>query len=486
MSKPKEHISGIGVASIATNTGYLLGARIYNILIRFVYVIALAYYLGPELYGILNYGISWYLVFLSITGLGTSVILSREIGRDRESGHQVASLTLTIRGIATVLSAIVCFIVGYFLEGKLEVRNLLLIFSVALIGRSISIWTENVFTAYEISRYSFLLQTVFRSFEVITGTGFLLFSGGILAVAIVHAISWWLQAIGGLLLMQRHLLTIWINWSWSDLKNILYKGLPIGLTLIMVMWLQSGPLVLYRHLAGTENSLGQLALAMQAFIILSHIPIVAGMTSLPVLSRSIERKDGKDLLYSDTMIKAAFVFGAVAGIAGLGIGPWIVEVLFGTRFKEAGCLLGIVMWLLIPFTCGSVISTVYYSRGQFLFPAVCAGIGALVLSCTFSWLVSKMNTSGAIVATGAGMGMQALSLIWVHAKSGGLNIRETVFRPLVVIIFCLGIFFVLKPVGGLLAMLSSWAALLFGSVMFGVINEEDKYLLVSLKRRLFS
>ena len=480
---PEISVSGKGIASIVRNAGYLTGARLYNNLIRFFYAIALAYYLGPELYGVLNYGISWYLVFLSITGMGTSDILSREIGRDRESGPRIASLTLIIRGSATVIFAIVCFILGYFLESKTEVRNLLLIFSIALIGRSFSIWTENIFTAYELARYSFLLQTVFRSFEVIVGTVFLVFGGGVKAVAIVHAISWWLQALSGLSIGYRQSLVIWVCSSWRKLRDIIYKGIPNGLTLIMVIWMQSGPLVLYRHLSDSETALGQLALVMQALTIMSHVPIAAGIASLPILSRSVERQDGKDSLYSATMIKVAFVFGAAAGLGGLGIGPWIVKVLFGTRYNEAGYLLGIVMWLLIPLTCASVINAVFLAKGQFFIPTICAGLGVLVMSCIFPWTVRVMNTSGAIIATGMGMGVQALSLIWRLAKSGGLNVRETVFRPLIVIICCLGIFFVMKPVSSLLALLLSYTALLCGSVVFGIITLNEWSLIANLKKK---
>jgi len=486
LKSSKSNFSGEGVASIAINTIYLLGAQWFNRVVRLVYAIVLARYLGPELYGIICYGISWYLIFLSLTALGTGAILMREIGRDRESGSWISSLTLTIRGSGTVFAALLCGILGWYFEGKPEARNLILVFSVALIGRSLYIWTENVFTAYEVNRYSFLLQTVFRSFEVITGTVFLLFGGGAMGVVMVHAISWCLQALGGLLIMQRNLLKIWINWSWPGLKNILYNGLPIGLALIMMMWLQNGPLVLFRHLSDNENSLGQLALAMQVLTILSHIPIAVAMASLPTLSRSVDRKDGKDLLYSTTMIKSAFVFGAFAGLAGLGIGPWLVKILFGTRYEEAGRLLGLVIWLLIPLTCGNVINGIFVAMGQFFLPPICAGLGALFMSCIFKWLISTMNTSGAIIATGIGMGVWASSLIWILARSVNLDIRHTVFRPLIVIIFCLGVFFVLKPVSGLIAMLSSWTALLCGSLMFGVLTEDEWFLIASLKKKWLS
>jgi O-antigen/teichoic acid export membrane protein len=327
---------------------------------------------------------------------------------------------------------------------------------------------------------------MFRSFEVITGAIFLIYGGGAIAVAMVHAISWYLQAVGGLLIMHRHLLKIWFNWLWDNLKNILYDGLPICLASIMLMWLQSGPLVLYRHSSGSENELGQLALVMQAFIVLINIPIAAGTSSIPILSRSVERNDGKDILYLDTMIRAAFILGAAAGLCGLGIGPWIVKILFGVRYNEAGRLLGLVMWLLIPYTCGMALNVVYFAQGQYKLPAICAGLGALVLSCIFPWLVGVMNTSGAIIATGIGMWVWVLSLIWKFARSGNLDVYHTVFRPLIIIIFCLGIFFGLKPVSSLLAMLSSWTALLCGTLIFGVLTGEERYLLASLKRRLCS
>ena len=95
MSRSALIFSGIGAASIAKNAGYLLSTHGLNKALRFIYAIALAHYLGPELYGFLNYGMSWYLTFLSVTGLGTAAILVKEIGRDRNNAPWIASLTLS-------------------------------------------------------------------------------------------------------------------------------------------------------------------------------------------------------------------------------------------------------------------------------------------------------------------------------------------------------------------------------------------------------
>ena len=482
----KSILSGVGVASISRNAVYLVGTRWFNIVTRFIYAIALAHYLGPKLYGFLNYGISWYLAFLSLTGLGIAAILGREIGRDRSSGAWTTSVTFTLRTSVAVIAAVACGICGWFIETKPEVKILLIVFSIALLGRSIAIWAEAVFNAYEANKYSFRIQAIFRTFEVIAGTGMLLAGGGAMAVAIVHAISWWFQALSGLALTRRRLVAIRFNLSWQGLKCVLHQGIPIGLGFILVNWLQRGPLVLFRHMSSSADSLGQLALAMQSFVIIGSMPMAAGMASFPVLSRSVARQDGKEFLYTETMMKAALIFGTAAGLAGIGAGPWLVDLIFGSRYMEAGYLLGFVMWLLIPLTCGTTVSRVYLARGQFFLPTACAGAGAVVLTLTMPWLVSAMDTLGAVLATGTGMGVWALTLIWIFARSGDLDVLRTVFRPLVVIILGLGVFFVLKPVDPLLALLSSWTALLCGSVLFGVLTEDEWFLLASLKQKWLS
>ena len=147
MKSFNSNLSGEGVFSIAINAIYLIGTQWFNKVVRLVYAIALARYLGPELYGIICCGISWYLTFLSITGFGIAAILSREIGRDRNSGPRIVSLTLTLRSITLVVAALVSGILGWFVETKLDIRIILIVFSIALVGRSFSMWTGAVFNA---------------------------------------------------------------------------------------------------------------------------------------------------------------------------------------------------------------------------------------------------------------------------------------------------------------------------------------------------
>ena len=61
MPSLKPVIEGSGVASLARNLTYLLAGRGVYFITRFIYVVILARVLGPKVYGMINYGIAWYL-----------------------------------------------------------------------------------------------------------------------------------------------------------------------------------------------------------------------------------------------------------------------------------------------------------------------------------------------------------------------------------------------------------------------------------------
>jgi len=89
-------VSGIGVSSIAKNTIYLVGGRWLTTAIQGAYAIVLARMLGPELYGLFNFGLSWYMAFLLFAVLGLAAVLSREVGRNHEGRSKVVAQTLLI------------------------------------------------------------------------------------------------------------------------------------------------------------------------------------------------------------------------------------------------------------------------------------------------------------------------------------------------------------------------------------------------------
>ena len=115
-----------GLKSILKNASFLLGGRLITIISRGIYAIVLARTLGPEIYGLFNYAMSWYLVFLPLVVLGLEEYLSREIGKNRQKGERIVSTSYSLRLILMFSVAIICAITGWFVEDNENIKILLL------------------------------------------------------------------------------------------------------------------------------------------------------------------------------------------------------------------------------------------------------------------------------------------------------------------------------------------------------------------------
>jgi len=429
--------------------------------------------LGPEIYGVFSYALSWYLAFLSATYLGLNSIMAREVGRDRARGTAVVSRTLSVRILVTLGTAAVCAVTGWFFEQAPEIRSLLILFAVALVGRSLALWANGVFTAYEVSRYAFRQDTLFRILEVSAGITVLLLGGGVFEVVAVHTVTWWLQALSSLTLVGRRLCPLRLNWSREVMFGLLVQALPIGLLTISENWLLQGPVVLLRHNGAGEHTLGQLALALQAFFVVGNVAWAVGMSGLPVLSRTVARGDGKDRVFARGVLRMGLLFGGLMGLAGMALGPPLVDLVLGSRYAQAGTLLGPALWLLIPLVWGTSLWPVLFAHGRVWPAAAWAAVGALVMSTSLPAFVSGNGALGALLAAGTGMTVWAVGLVVVLAKDGELSLGHTVVRPALAVLGALACYLALEPMSVWVAFIASVGVLSVATVALGVVSRQE-------------
>lgn len=479
----KPAVSGIGVSSIAINTIFLLGGRWLTTAIQGTYAIVLARMLGPELYGLYNYGLSWYLAFILLATLGLAAVLSREVGRNSEGRSKVVDQTLLIRLFTSIFVAAVSGSIGFFAESDPRVKKLLLLFSVALVGRSLAIWTKEVFNAYETNKYFLYQQALFRPLEALAGIIVLIAGGNILAVAAVHALSWWLQAIGGFLVITKRITLIKIQWSWRSHLNILSQGIIICISQFMIFWLPFGVVILFRFLGGTDFGLGQLALLLQIFWVAFRIPESSGVAALPVLSRAAAKGGGRARLFAETMLRINLIFGAAVGLLGMGLGSWFVTLVFGPNYQQAGRLLGYALWLLVPYGCGFSLYSVYLAQKRDLKALGHAATGAVAFTLGMLIFVPRLHVPGAILSLAAGMLVWTGGMIVDMAKRGQINIPFSLGRPGTAVLLGLAAFFGLRVLDVWLAMFAGLTFLFAGSILSGGLSSQEKDVITSLFRK---
>ena len=473
MTRLKPVIEGRGVASIARNLTYLLGGRGVYFVTRFIYVVILARILGPQIYGMISYGIAWYLLFIPLTSMGLAVVLSRDVGEDRERGKRTAALTLTLRVVSILVATVAYFILSVWIEDDPSSRLLIFVFSFALMGRSLALWTENVYTAYEVNRYSFWQQSIFRSLEVVLGLVVLMVWREALPVVIIHGLVWCLQAVYGLTMIHRQEFPLRLNRNIPDLYRIFLQGLPLAGSTFLMAVVYQGPLIFFRHLVPDGNALGQMALAMQVLFVLAQIPSALGSVSLPVLSRAAARQDGKDRIFAETALRFSLFFGTALALLGTVLGPWVIAQIFGKNYVQAGALVGPVMWLLVPSTAGHALVMILMARKLDFQALFCALFGAVLFSLTISELVLKFGAFGAICSAGIGMMMTMTGFILVLRNRLAMDLRASLIKPGLTALAAAGVYHALHAFGPGLSLPGAFLVLALGGYLFKCLTPQD-------------
>ena len=403
--------------SIARNAGHLLGARATTQAVRFVYVVALARGLGPELYGLLAYTQSWYLLFLPLVALGTRETLARDFGRDPELGANTAARVLGLRLILLPFAAVACVTLGLVNEPNFQVRLLLVLMALALIGRALAMWTENVFVACAQARFALHQAALFRPLEALLGCAVLMAGGGVLGVAAVHALSWGSQAAVGFWSVHRRLSPVRVIID-RNLPGLIRRGMAALLTILALVWFTRGPLILLRQIGLDDRQLGQIALALQLLELLAVAPAVLGQVALPAVSRAAA--NGKAFL--NIVLPWWIAASLLTALGGFAFGGILLHWVFGDAYPVTGEMLGPLLLVSAPLGTASLLSQVSLGIGRTWRVAGAAVVATLV------WIVVGLTALPWLGPWTICAALWPAACLWAGLLLAGA-IRDDLVRP---------------------------------------------------------
>jgi len=472
-----------GILSIIKNTIYILSGQGIQFGMRFIYAIILARTLGPHDYGIISYGTSLYIAVLPVTKLGIELVIIRAIGCDKEYGRKLIKAAQPLRKLIAYLCTLIFAAATYISETDPQTKIILVFFSIALLGRSFANWNLAMFTAYEANKFSFRLQSIFRPLEVILGLSALALWRTPLAVVLTHAATWWLEVILGSTLLKKHFRIPTGKWNSSILKAIVPEALPVGLSTTLSLLLTQRPLIIFKYLNGPGITTGNLALGMQVFAILSQLPIAANNASYPALSRSVARGDGKEIMFVETMMRLIIFFGSALALLGMAFGGALVVFVFGSKYAEAGTLIGTSLWLMIPWSAINALSKVQMARQKYYSNLAIFLIGAGTFLLIIKPITDAYGIQGPVLASLTGMSAVSFLLLLTISREGTLNINLTALKPLGAMTTAIASFYLLAPFGSWPALLGAWSTLILSWWIFGCLTAKEISLLATLHQR---
>ncbi|HPR28626.1 MAG TPA: oligosaccharide flippase family protein, partial [Chitinophagales bacterium] len=128
-----------GIRKYFRNTSWLLGARIFQMLVALVIGGLVARYLGPEKYGTYNYVISFVAIFSALSTMGIATVVVKDMVAE-ETDYQTAMGTgFMLKLAGSSLAFLLVLACTFFVEDAEAVRMLLLIAGLQTIIKSTEI-----------------------------------------------------------------------------------------------------------------------------------------------------------------------------------------------------------------------------------------------------------------------------------------------------------------------------------------------------------
>ena len=96
--------------SFLSNSGWLIGEKIFQMMFSLVIGAMTARYLGPTNYGVINYAMSYIVIFSVICSLGLDSLVITEIIKDPKKSGEVMGTVMVMRLVTSIVSIGVLFI----------------------------------------------------------------------------------------------------------------------------------------------------------------------------------------------------------------------------------------------------------------------------------------------------------------------------------------------------------------------------------------
>ncbi|MDD2344894.1 MAG: flippase [Bacteroidales bacterium] len=356
-------------------------------------------YLGPENVGIWNYAIAFVTILTPLANLGIDGIVVRDIVNNPLRKNELIGASFMVKLLGSLFMTLFAILMIYFRRPD-DVQMMYYVFIIA---------SSNVFLAFDaIDLYN---QSQLKSkYTVLSKSiGYLT-----CAVAKVFLIVWgmslewfvWMQfaenAIGALFLVlwykkSGEKISTW-KLDFTTAKDLLSQSWPLILTAGM-MFVQQNIDQIFLGDWVSEYELGQFSTAAKLIALFGFIPMIIQSTVAPELAKAKSHSNALFMLKMNKVYQIMFVVSVSLIAFCVFFGKWIVVLLYGQEYVQAGALMALMSIRLVFVNYGVAKALYITNFNLFRYFLLTGVVGATINVALNFYLIPIYESTGAIWAS---------------------------------------------------------------------------------------
>ncbi|MEX1131746.1 MAG: flippase [Flavobacteriales bacterium] len=395
-----------GFKKYFANTSWLLLERVVRLVVVLGTGILVARYLGPELFGQLNYATGFVGLFFALTTMGLDEIVVRDLVKNPERRDELLGTSAVIKFFGSVILVLLVAIASLLRGMDGLTATLVIVIGAAELLRPFGV-IDWYFMAHVRSRETVVVQMV----QVFVSAGFkvamVLIEAPLIWFAWVYVLEGLLLAIGYVIMYRRDgtLIRAW-RYSRTMASYLLGQSWPLVIY-GMALYVQAkiDQVMIFDVLrsrvgdAAANAEVGQYSNALKMIEALGFLPVIVQRSLAPAITRA--KVQGEEL-YGDRLLnqyRLMFLMFLITSIPLYFMAEPIMVFLFGEEYRPAGFLLSLFAIRLLFTNMGVGKASFITNESLFKYSLMTAVVGA-VLNITMNYfLIPPFKAIGAIWAT---------------------------------------------------------------------------------------
>ena len=388
----------LGFRRYFANTSWMFAEQLLRMVAGLLVGIWVARYLGPEQFGVFSYAIAFASLFSSIAKLGLDGIVVRDLVREPEQRDRYlgTAFWLKLGGAAVMLGAVA---LATQLTSSDRLINLyILIIASGAIFQSFEV-VDFYFQSKVLSKFvsickmtQLLLSSLLKLYFIFTGADLIWF----VLVTLVDQLSLALSLY--LAYRNQKLGSFYRHFDMKTAKQLLKDSWPLIFSGLVIMIYMRIDQIMIKEMLG-EREVGLYSAAVRLSEVWYFIPAIITTSLFPSIINA--KKISEKLYYTRLQrLYTLMVWLAIAiALPMTFLSGWLVTLLYGAAYSEAGKVLMINIWAGVFVFIGVASSKWFISEGLQKYLTINTVVGAIVNILLNLFLIPKYGIYGAAIAT---------------------------------------------------------------------------------------
>lgn len=410
---------------ILINISWLFADRILSMSIGLLVGVWVARYLGPEQFGLFNYTSAFVALFGAIATLGLNGIVVRDLVKEPKTTNATLGTAFVMQLIGGLLACgMAVIIIGYVRPGDVQTKLMVAILGFVMVFKSTEV-VKYWFESQVQSKYTVLVENAV--FIVIAGIKILLIIGHapLMTFVCLVLVEAALVAIGLLVVYVRRG-NVLRNWQVQiqRAKPLLKDSWPLMLSgLAILVYMRIDQIMLGQMLG--DEAVGIYSAAVRISEVWYFVPMAIVSSVFPSI---IEAKKNSVTLYYQRMqwlYDVMVVLALSVAVPMTFLSNWIVSLLFGKAYEQAGAVLAIHIWTSI-FVGLNFSSGRWFINEGYTLLALKRNLLGLVVNVTLNiYMIPLYGPKGAALATLLSYSMASYASDLFSRKTRGIFLQKT-------------------------------------------------------------